>query len=178
MDLKGAVQRLRTILETTPSRLEAIGDAGSQTHAAGRWSKREILGHLIDSASNNHQRFVRAQLETEISFPAYAQNLWVETQGYQSENWSDLVQLWKGYNLHLLHLISHIPLEKMANTCAIGSGGPVTMEFLIKDYVRHLQHHLDRSSAEPDAASETGFRVSLAYFSRYFPRNMVTACQR
>ncbi len=142
--MKEAVQRLRSILETTPPRLEAIGESLSGTRAPGKWSKKEILGHLIDSASNNHQRFVRAQLETRISFPGYAQGLWVGAQGYQDENWSDLVQLWKCYNLHLLHVVLRIPTEKLTNTCAIGDHEPVTLEFLVWDYVRHLEHHLSQ----------------------------------
>ena len=143
MDLKDAVQRLGAILKTTPARLEAIGDAGSQVRpTADKWSKKQILGHLIDSASNNHQRFVRVQHETAISLPGYAQSLWVDSQGYQEENWSDLVQLWRCYNLHLLHLISRIPPEKLANTCAVGGDQPVTLEFLAMDYVRHMEHHL------------------------------------
>ena len=143
MEMKEAVQRLRAIVETIPARLEAIGNAPSQTRsAAGQWSKKEILGHLIDSASNNHQRFVRAQHETAISLPGYAQSLWVDSQGYQEENWSDLVQLWRCYNLHLLHLISRTPPKKLTNTCAIGGREPATLEFLIEDYVRHLEHHL------------------------------------
>ena len=141
--MKEALQRLQTLLETTPPRLEAIGESVSGTRAAaGKWSKKEILGHLIDSASNNHQRFVRAQLETRISFPSYAQSLWVGVQGYQNERWSDLVQLWRCYNLHLLHVVSPIPPEKLANTCIIGDQEPVTLEFLVRDYVRHLEHHL------------------------------------
>jgi hypothetical protein len=140
-----AMQKLRAILETAPSRLEAIGESAAGNHPTpGKWSKKEILGHLIDSTANNHQRFVRAQLETEISFPGYAQNLWVGTQGYQSENWNDLVQLWRSYNFHLLHVISRISPEKLTNTCAIGDREPATLEFLIVDYVRHLEHHLSQ----------------------------------
>ena len=143
--MKEAMQRLRAILESTPPRLEAIGELGSETRAsAGKWSKKEILGHLIDSASNNHQRFVRAQLETVISLPGYVQNLWVGTQGYQNENWSDLARLWRCYNLHLLHLISRIPPGKLTHTCVIGGAEPVTLEFLVRDYVRHLEHHLSQ----------------------------------
>ena len=139
------MQRLRAILESTPPRLEAIGELGSETRAsAGKWSKKEILGHLIDSASNNHQRFVRAQLETVISLPGYVQNLWVGTQGYQDGRWSDLVQLWRFYNRHLLHVVTRIPPEKLTNTCIIGDQEPVTLEFMIKDYVRHLEHHLSQ----------------------------------
>ena len=142
--MKEAVQRHRSILETTPPRLEAIGESLSGTRAPGKWSKKEILGHLIDSASNNHQRFVRAQLETRISFPSYAQNLWVGTQGYQDGRWSNLVQLWRFYNRHLLHVVTRIPPEKLTNTCIIGDQEPVTLEFMIKDYVRHLEHHLSQ----------------------------------
>lgn len=108
----------------------------------GKWSKKEILGHLIDSASNNHQRFVRAQLEDSLDFPGYTQTVWVEAQNYADESWTLLVDLWCAYNLHLAHIIANIPPEKLDIVCRIGGGDPVRLEDLIAEYVKHLEHHL------------------------------------
>src|SRR5689334_263609 len=73
------------------------------------WSVKEILGHLIDSAANNHQRFVRAELSGDLAFPGYEQNGWVTAQDYQGVAWLRLVDLWVLYNRHLAHVIARIP---------------------------------------------------------------------
>src|ERR1044071_2832566 len=82
-------------------------DAGKRTEEA--WTSKEILGHLIDSAANNHQRFVRAQFTDDLAFPGYEQNEWVSSQKYTDESWPELIQLWSAYNFHLLHVASVIP---------------------------------------------------------------------
>lgn len=107
-----------------------------------KWSKKEIIGHLIDSASNNHQRFIRAQLITNLIFPSYEQEKWVKLQNYQGERWLDLVELWKNYNLHLLHVVSIIPEDVMKRTCKIEDKEPVSLLILFEDYINHLRHHL------------------------------------
>ena len=109
-----------------------------------KWSKKEVLGHLIDSAANNHQRFVRAQSTAELRIPGYEQQEWVAAQRYHNERWVELIQLWKSYNLHLIHIISAIPASALGNFCIIGDNKPVTLEFVIQDYVRHLKHHLEQ----------------------------------
>ncbi len=94
-------------LELDGGRLLAISEEQSATpRAAGKWSPKQIIGHLIDSAANNHQRFVRAQLSDELTFSGYEQEEWVRVQGYGTEPWQQLVQLWKSYNQHLLHVMS------------------------------------------------------------------------
>jgi hypothetical protein len=107
-----------------------------------KWSKKEIIGHLIDSASNNHQRFIRAQLITNLTFPGYEQEKWVKLQNYQNEKWLDLVELWKSYNLHLLHAVSVIPEDVMNRTCKIGDKEPISLLILLEDYISHMRHHL------------------------------------
>ncbi len=130
-------------IKTASEQLAQITDAdAAQIPAPGKWSKKQILGHLIDSAANNHQRFVRVQLVDGLSLLGYAQNDWVEVQQYNRAAWSDLLALWKHYNQHLLHVIAQIPAEKLANTLRVGDGEPVTLRFLVEDYVRHLQNHL------------------------------------
>ncbi len=110
--------------------------------APKKWSAKEILGHLIDSAANNHQRFVRAQQTEELVFPKYEQDPWVALQGYQNRPWSELVELWLLYNRHLAHVIQRVPKDKLEMPCRIGSAEAVTLGFLIDDYLAHLQHHL------------------------------------
>jgi hypothetical protein len=130
-------------IKTAAERLNQISEAESeQFPAPGKWSKKQIIGHLIDSAANNHQRFVRVQHTDGLQMPRYAQEEWVASQNYQGEAWSELLAFWQSYNQHLLHVIAHIPAEKLANTVQIGEGDPVTLGFLVEDYVAHLQQHL------------------------------------
>jgi hypothetical protein len=113
--------------------------------APGKWSKKEILGHLIDSAANNHLRFVRAQLaEKEFISHSYEQDFFVASQHYQQRSTAELIQLWLAYNHHLSHVIKHIDTSKLNITCKIGTNEPVTLSFIINDYVTHLEHHLSQ----------------------------------
>ena len=116
----------------------------AQSPAPGEWSKKQVLGHLIDSAANNHQRWVRGQLTELLSFPGYAQEEWVNTQDYQNESWIALVNLWKSYNLHLIYLAAAMPFEKQANLCRVDDREPVTLKFLVQDYLRHMRLHLEQ----------------------------------
>jgi hypothetical protein len=88
-----------------------------------RWSKKEILGHLIDSACNNHQRFVRAQLEGGLTFPGYEQEGWVRCQGYATADWSLLVDLWAAYNRHVAVVVARLPVASRSFTCRIAGCG-------------------------------------------------------
>ena len=110
--------------------------------APDKWSKKEILGHLIDSAANNHQRFVRAAANIAVNFPAYNQNEWVRIQRYNDSNWDVLLKLWSAYNFHLSDIIERLPESSLSSLCNIGKENPVSLEFVIKDYLRHLKHHL------------------------------------
>ena len=109
--------------------------------APGKWSKKEILGHMIDSAANNHQRFVRAQYgdKTPISYHGDA---WVKAQDYNFHDVKILIELWINYNLHLAHVISKIPDDKFGVLFSADAKEPVTLEWIVKDYVKHLEHHL------------------------------------
>src|SRR4026207_127280 len=108
--MRDFLEDFRQTIESAAPRLLALPAAKSaEPPAAGKWSPREIIGHLIDSASNNHQRFVRAQFMDDLVFEGYEQERWVSAQHYNLEPWSVLVGLWKGYNLHLLHVMRDTP---------------------------------------------------------------------
>jgi hypothetical protein len=138
-----SADRLAKILAGTPQRLVDISENdASSSSAADQWSQKQILGHLIDSAANNHQRFVRAQLTASYDGPTYEQEKWVAAQSYSIESWSDLVNLWVFYNRHLLHIIRTMQEAPLAVPCAIGGSAPVPLAEVISSYVDHLEHHL------------------------------------
>ncbi len=138
-----ALDRLRLALETLPGILGRFTEAeAGQRPSPERWSKKEVLGHLIDSASNNHQRFVRAQLAGRLEFPGYEQEAWVRGQHYQEAAWPDLIELWRALNTHLLHVVAHLSAEGQQATCRVGDRPEVTLAVLFEDYVTHLEHHL------------------------------------
>jgi len=147
--MQNALKEYETLLAGALPRLLSMSEPeSSERPVPDKWSKKEVLGHLIDSASNNHQRFVRAQLSSEIRLPGYEQEAWVRTQAYQSESWDYLVQLWKFYNLHLLHVAAAIPENRLKSLCFIGENEPVTLEFIFTDYLNHLRHHLEQILAD------------------------------
>jgi len=116
---------------------------GDEPATPGAWSKRQELGHLIDSATNNHVRFVRASLEPEYRGPSYDGDGWVAVHGYGELPWAMLVDFWERYNRLLIELVARIPEERSGTRCVVGEAVPVTLEFLITDYIAHMQHHLD-----------------------------------
>lgn len=144
-----ATARLRDIPETHSGRKDSPSE----------WSAKETIGHLIDSAANNHQRFVRAQFTDELVFPGYEQDQWVSSQNYRNESWPELIQLWSSYNLHLVHVASAVPEDVLTKPRSrhsldqiafdlVDKNDPATLEYLIRDYLDHLRHHLDQIFAE------------------------------
>ncbi|HEX8456693.1 MAG TPA: DinB family protein [Pyrinomonadaceae bacterium] len=153
----------RTI-EEAARRLHALDEADvSRAGEAGAWTAKEIVGHLIDSAANNHARFVLAQSTDDLVFPGYEQEEWVRAQRYNEESWPLLVELWKHYNLHLLHVMASAPEETLRRPRTrhtldriawrmIDAGQPATLAYLMRDYVGHLKSHL-RQIFPDDGAS-------------------------
>ncbi len=143
--MKELSENLRSLVEAVEPRLHELSERESMQPAlTGGWSRKQVLGHLIDSASNNHQRFVRAMLQPSLDFPGYDQAGSVFVQAVQEAEWSLLVSLWAAYNRYLAHLIEHMPASKLDTQCRIGTGEAVTLDFLASDYFTHLCHHLNQ----------------------------------
>ncbi|GGG99258.1 DinB family protein [Silvibacterium dinghuense] len=125
------------------SALRAVPEALADTPwRAGGWTRKQILGHMIDSAANNHQRFVRAAIDGDYTGPFYQQEAWVEAHGYTAMSWPVLLRWWQNYHELLIAVVERIPSERLDSPCRVGTNPPVTLAFLIEDYLAHQQHHL------------------------------------
>ena len=125
----------------------------SQAPAEGKWSPKQIIGHLIDSAANNHVRFVMAPQKDDLVFAGYDQEAWVATQRYQEASWDALVRLWESYNRQLAHVMKAIPADVRGRQIRVHNFDriawktmpqtePVSLDYLMEDYVGHLESHL------------------------------------
>jgi hypothetical protein len=172
--MKDALEDFGRTIEEAAERLRGMSEAEAAARdAPGAWSAKETLGHLIDSAANNHQRFVRAQFREDLDFEGYVQDEWVAAQHYQDAPWARLVELWRLYNLHLLHVVSRIPaevldaprrphsLDRIAFRLA-DAREAATLGYLIRDYVEHLKHHLGQIQAvrAQDVPAPSGDRAA------------------
>jgi hypothetical protein len=136
-------EQLLRLVDSAELLLRDVGEMDSRRPILpGGWSRKQVLGHLIDSASNNHQRFVRAALQPSLEFPGYEQEGSVRVQAVQEAEWPLLVSLWAAYNRYLAHVIAHLPASKLETICRIGENEAVTLGFIATDYLRHLVHHL------------------------------------
>ncbi|MFL6273924.1 MAG: DinB family protein [Blastocatellia bacterium] len=143
--MQTVIEDFQRAVDTAVAQFAGFSEAEtSMPMAAGKWSRKQLLGHLIDSAANNHQRFIRAQLDGPKAFPGYEQEVWVERNGYADAAWSELVALWQAYNRHLLRVLALIPAERFDVICMVGDNAPMTLGYIAEDYVRHLKHHLQQ----------------------------------
>jgi hypothetical protein len=153
-DIVDYAVELRETVGLASAFLLGIDDEASQRpRAPGKWCPREIIGHLIDSASNNHQRFVRAQFKDDLIFSGYEQDAWVSVQRYREAPWSDLVDLWRSFNLHIARVMEAVPKDERVRPRArhnldeiswqtVPRDEPVSLDYFMRDYVGHLHHHL------------------------------------
>lgn len=141
--LDAARTLLQFVDEHQPLLLAISDTMAAYSPSPEKWSRKQIVGHLIDSATNNHHRFIRLQLAPELAFPGYQQNEWVDLNGYTARPWGELVALWAGYNRHLAHVIERIDPAALPHIWDNGSYR-LTLEFIATDYVDHLRHHLEQ----------------------------------
>jgi len=168
-DVTRPEQRLRRVVAAARPRLESLpGSRAGIPRSEGKWSPKEIIGHLVDSASNNHQRFVRAQFTDDLLCSGYDQNEWVARQRHASAPWDELVSFWALYNLHLARVIEACPSEARSRARlrhnlhevafrVVPPDRPATLEYLMADYVDHLEHHLAQIPGAMDPPGDRSF---------------------
>jgi len=138
-----AVSKLKEIVAQAPALLRAISpEYVAKQPTPGKWSKKQELGHLVDSACNNHQRIVRAQLETEPSLPGYDGDRWVALHNYLEMDWVEIIEFWRMMNQQLIRSASTMSPQAAERKLTVGGGQPITLDFRVRDYVDHLFHHL------------------------------------
>lgn len=154
--MSGYVLELRSAIRNGTPLLRNIDDEASRKPPRpGKWCPREVIGHLVDSASNNHQRFVRALFQDDLVFPGYEQDAWVAAQSYRDAPWNELIDLWGLFNLHIARLMESIPEQQALKPRerhnldvlawkAFPHEQPATLDYFMADYVAHLRHHLDQ----------------------------------
>lgn len=138
----------RTELDAAHAWLRALtGEQVGRIPAPGVWSARQVLGHLVDSAANNHARWARMAGEDGLSFPTWDQNAWMTVQDWQGQEWAEILTLWYAYNVHLARFASLLPAASLTHTARIGTlngGQPMTLARLLAHYDTHLKQHLEQ----------------------------------
>jgi len=138
-----SLKHLRTLINEVPPELSKLPLSQVELKPSPvKWSPKEELGHLLDSAANNHQRIVRTQLEDEPKMPGYDGDAWVELHKYQQRNWQDMIDLWRDLNRQLLAAAEAAPESAWSRTCTIADSLPLTLKFVFEDYIDHMVHHL------------------------------------
>ena len=165
-----SVERLEVVLAAVLPALRGAGDAAAaRSPGPGVWSPKQVLGHLVDSAAVNHQRFLRAEASDDLVCPTYDQDAWVRLQACEGRPWLDLLEVWAAYNRHLAWVIGRIPAAARLRPRVhhnlhqiawrpVPAGLPATLEDLIADYVGHLEHHLRQIHARLGLALPAAIR--------------------
>jgi hypothetical protein len=140
--MEKSITRLQFLCDTVPGLLNSVPDAEfSKKPKPEKWSPKEIVGHLIDSATNNHQRFIRIQYEDNPKI-VYDQDQWNKYNNYNRLSKEHVIRFWEIYNRHLLEVIKAIPVEHLSRTCITSGKDPLTLQWLIDDYIVHLEYHM------------------------------------
>ena len=145
--MKSTLIELQQILENFSIRLDELTDTEFEAkNFPGKWSKKEVLGHLIDSAQNNLRRFIVAQYESPAPKIVYDQNFWVSANGYQLMNKNNLISLWKLMNEGIVAVLRNMPEENYTKLCDTGKAAVQlrSIEWLAPDYIKHMKHHLNQ----------------------------------
>ena len=152
--MQQVAQKLRATIEYILPKLKGISDADATLKPRPeKWSKKEVLGHLIDSACNNQQKFVRTMQQQHLDFVGYKQDDWVASQRYNDAKWLEIIDIWVAYNRQIAHIIEKVDPSVLGHTISIEGSEPFTLEFIMTDYAEHLKHHLLQILPDADLTS-------------------------
>ena len=146
-DLVKVAEEIQSLVASCVKEWAKLKDSIAETRPApDSWSPKEIIGHLIDSASNNHQRFVRLQIRNVLIFPDYSQDndKWVKVQRYQQKSWNELLSLWQHFNLHLAWITRTVSPDVLNHSWRLDDNTQISLCDLMIDYLRHLRVHVDQ----------------------------------
>jgi len=154
--MNNIINKMNYILLVFPERIQMFSEEElSRKPAPNKWSKKEIIGHLCDSAINNLSRFIRAQFEDEpFKVIPYAQDDWVKLNHYNDMSMKDILRYFVTVNKQIVQIISNIPEEKLAVICEVGQGAfregesRQTLLWFIEDYVVHMEYHLKQVTGD------------------------------
>jgi hypothetical protein len=145
--VKQVAQELREIVTTYSTAFTALPEVDFSVKSnPDKWSKKEIVGHLIDSGQNNLRRFIVGQYETTPPHIVYDQDFWVTANDYQNMTSMDVIVLWMLVNYRISVVLENMPETSYAKQCNTGKGMEqlYTLEWLAQDYVKHLKHHINQ----------------------------------
>jgi hypothetical protein len=142
--LNNTINRISYIIKDCPDKIKLIPEQELlYKRSPEKWSKKEILGHLCDSAVNNLNRFVRAQSEPQpFKVVDYDQNSGVKVNNYQSESLENIINFWVTVNGRIIAVLSAMPEEKLGISCDAGKPELKSLLWLIEDYLAHMEYHL------------------------------------
>lgn len=145
--VKQVANELRQIITTYSTAFSSMPEADfSDKPNPEKWSKKEVVGHLIDSAQNNLRRFIVGQYDHVPPHIVYDQNFWVKANGYQEMTSLDVIVLWTLVNFRICAVLENMPEGNYKKKCNTGKGNEqlYTLEWLAQDYVKHLKHHVNQ----------------------------------
>jgi hypothetical protein len=156
--MKETAEKLRDVIKNTLPLLKNMNESrASARPKPEKWSPKEVIGHLIDSANNNQMKFVKSIESNSIDVAGYHQNKWVDIQKYVNYDWYQLIDFWALFNKHIAHIMENVSEEALSNQIKVEGLGPFTLEFIMKDYVEHLKNHLSQSL--PQANLDSDFKM-------------------
>ena len=141
-------QNFRTELDSISATLRSVSpELADVPWRPGGWTRKQIVGHLLDSAANNRQRFVRAATGGSYAGPQYDQDAWVAAHGYAPQELGDSLRWWETEHEILAATVDTIPEDRLETSCTVGDDAPVTLRFLVEDYIAHQKWHLGQINA-------------------------------
>ena len=140
-------------MEAAEQKLCAIGEMEARMpYRVGGWTRKQVLGHLVDSACVNHVRVAFAATTGAYAGPSYQQDAWVTLHGWSEMPWSAILDQWRARNTWLAEAVTNIPQERLSAPCTIGENPPMRLDDLVRDYLLHLEHHVNQLVAVASGA--------------------------
>jgi hypothetical protein len=147
VSMNDTVKELRALVEEYATKFNAINEADfSAKPLPTKWSKKEVIGHLIDSAQNNLRRFIVGQYESQPPKIVYDQDFWVQANGYQQMEKEEVIALWKLTNERICDILTNMPQQNYLKRADTGKTEVQlrSLQWLAEDYIKHMKHHFNQ----------------------------------